>query len=139
MRTKLWSIVFVLWSAAACGSSLPEPALGDARHAYEQVPYPPPSALVEIVPPQPAPDAVWVDGYWLWRGRYYVWERGAWVRPPAGAYVREWRARYLDDGTLLYAPTRWYDDAGRLIEPPQPLVPAATPPTERTAEPTTIP
>ena len=54
--------------------------------AYAEVPYPPPAALVEVVPNAPGDDgAVWVDGHWLWRGRYYVWERGGWLLPPEGA------------------------------------------------------
>lgn len=90
----------------------------------QRVPYPPPSALVEIVPESPAADAVWIDGYWDLRGRTWVWERGGWVDPPPGAYACPWRARYRDDGVLLYA--RF-------------LLPAATPPAPETAEPTTTP
>jgi hypothetical protein len=124
----------------ACGGAVPQPsAKPHPARAYEVVPYPPPSALVEIVPEQPHAEAVWVDGYWVWRGRYYVWERGGWVRPPNKASVAKSHARYRDDGTLLFAPTRWYDEHGRIIEPPPFLLPAATPPTEETAEPTTIP
>jgi hypothetical protein len=124
----------------ACGGAIPQPESEQhAASAYEVVPYPPPSALVEIVPDQPRTDAVWVDGYWVWRGRYYVWERGGWLLPPDQATVGKWHARYRDDGTLLFAPTRWYDARGRVIDPPPFLLPAATPPTEETAEPTTIP
>ena len=124
----------------ACSSTLPRPeAQPHPDEHYRIVPYPPPSALVEIVPTAPSADAVWIDGYWDFRGRYYVWERGGWIAPQDGAYVCKWHARYEQDGTLLYAPTTWHDEDGNPIEPPPFLVPAATPPSEQTAEPTTIP
>jgi hypothetical protein len=126
--------------SGACGGAVPSPpADPQPSDAYETVPYPPPSALIEIVPPAPNPEARWIDGYWVWRGRYYVWERGGWVLPPDGATVSKWDARYLDDGTLLYAPTVWYDARDRPMSPPPFLLPAATPPSEKTAEPTTVP
>jgi hypothetical protein len=127
-------------AALACGSALPAAAkVPHPDDAYEVVPYPPPSALVEIVPERPNADAVWVDGYWAWRGRYYVWERGGWVIAPEGAHVSLWDARYRDTGVLLYAPTTWRDARGRTLEPPPFLLPAATPPTQATAEPATVP
>ncbi len=37
----------------------------------------------EVVIVRPAPEAVWVAGYWAYRGRgTYVWVEGHWVRPP---------------------------------------------------------
>ncbi len=50
-----------------------------------------------------------------------------------------WSARYEDDGTLLYADTTWHAADGSVIEAPPFLVPAATPPTEETPEPATVP
>jgi hypothetical protein len=130
-----------VWVCAACGSSsVPAaPARPHPASAYDRVPYPPPSALAEIVPEQPRSDAIWVDGHWVWRGRYYVWERGGWVVPPEGSFIRRWHARYEPDGTLLYAPTTWHEESGRPLPAPEFLLPAATPPTEETAEPATIP
>jgi hypothetical protein len=131
-----------LWLAAVsgCGASLPRAeAKQHSSEQYTVVPYPPPSALVEIVPESPDPDAVWVDGYWSWGGRYYVWERGGWVIPQPGAHVCKWSARYEDDGTLMYAPTTWHASSGERIEPPRFLLPAATPPASETAEPATVP
>jgi len=137
----------VSWLAVAAtvllscgGSSLPAPKSGPhPMDAYEVVPYPPPSALVEIVPESPKSNAVWVDGYWAWRGKYYVWERGGWVDPPEGARVCVWDARYLKSGVLLYVPTTWRTADGRPLEPPRFLLPAAAPPTQQTAEPATVP
>ena len=131
----------MLAALAACGgSSVAKPALQpQPSDAYEEVPYPPPSALVEIVPPQPRPDAVWMDGYWAWSGQYYIWERGGWVMPPRDARLSKWDARYRPDGVLLYAPTRWRDGRGRVVATPRFLLPAASPPAQETAEPATTP
>jgi hypothetical protein len=102
--------------------------------AYVEVPYPPPAALVEEVP-EPAPtDTVWVDGHWIWRGRYYVWQRGGWVKPPVGATYATWRSRLVNDGRLLFAPGAWYDANGQDLAPPQVERRARTPPSQTTPE-----
>ena len=45
----------------------------------------PPPPQVEAIPVAPGPEHVWVEGYWVWHGRW-VWETGRWViRPHAGA------------------------------------------------------
>ena len=53
-------------------------------------------------PLRPEPRAVapmraltWVPGFWQWGGQTWVWVRGSWQRPEAGASWRpaEWRAR----------------------------------------------
>lgn len=46
----------------------------------------PPPLLVDPPPPQPFADAVWVGGYWTWRGAW-VWAAGHWVAPPQPGYV----------------------------------------------------
>jgi hypothetical protein len=135
---RISTVCFVCLTA--CSSTLPRPATTpQPRGAFDVVPYPPPSALVEIIPESPGDNAVWIDGYWAWRGRYYVWERGGWVTEPDGARVALWEARYRDDGVLLYAPTTWRRDDGTLVDAPPLLRPAAAPPAQQTAEPTTIP
>jgi hypothetical protein len=103
---------------------------------YSDVPYPPPAALVELIPDAPADgrDAVWVDGSWAWRGRYYVWQRGGWVVPPRNARLRPWRLHLTEDGRMLYAETRWTRPDGKRLRQPRILVPATTPPNEVTAE-----
>ena len=55
-------------------------------------PSPAPIVIVQAPPPprreypgyRPAPDYVWIDGYWVWRGRGYEWVPGRWDRPPHG-------------------------------------------------------
>lgn len=124
----------------SCGAALPGPEVRpQVASNYEQVPYPPPSALVEIVPPSPKDGAVWVDGYWAWAGRFFVWERGGWFALAEGVYVSPWSAKYDENGQLSYAPTVWYGPDGARIESPEPLAPAGAPPRAQTPEPATVP
>ena len=72
---------------------------------------PPPPPRVYRVPPQPAPDYVWVEGYWYPQGHRYVWHDGYWTRPPyAGAY---WVAPY-HVGNQYYA-GRWEGGRGYVV------------------------
>ena len=69
---------------------------------------PPPRAY--RVPPQPAPDYVWVEGYWYPEGGRYRWHDGYWTRPPyEGAY---WVAPYHDGGQ--YFTGRWEGSRGNV-------------------------
>jgi hypothetical protein len=122
---------------AACGPSLPTPAM--ARHsgdAFQEVPYPPPAALAESVPPRPdRPNVVWIDGEWTFRGDTFVWRRGGWVEPPEGSRYAPWQSWYQADGRLMLAPGTWYDaDGEALTEPILPVVSAYTPPNRLTSE-----
>jgi hypothetical protein len=68
----------------------------------------PPPPRVYRVPPRPAPDYVWIDGYWYPQGRRYVWHDGYWTRPPyESAY---WVAPYHVGGQ--YYPGRWEGGRG---------------------------
>jgi hypothetical protein len=122
-------------SLLGCGGSLPTPpSTAHPREAYIEVPYPPPAALVEVVPKPRPSGATWVDGHWVWRGRYYAWQRGGWLAAPDGLAYAAWHCRLTDDGRLLFAPGAWYDAAQRSKPPPRTLVNARTPPNEVTIE-----
>jgi len=87
------------------------------------------------VPPRPKGSGlVFQDGSWVWRGRYYVWQRGGWVAPPAGARLTIPTLAYQPDGRASFAAARWVDDRGRLIRAPHIIVPSITPSNEVTAE-----
>jgi hypothetical protein len=67
---------------------------------------PPPRAY--RVPPRPAPDYEWVEGYWYPQGKHYVWHDGYWTRPPyQGAY---WVEPYYYGGR--YYSGRWEGSRG---------------------------
>jgi WXXGXW repeat (2 copies) len=42
----------------------------------------PPPIRYEAPPPPPAPDFVWVDGFWAPQGHHYRWVAGHYERPP---------------------------------------------------------
>jgi hypothetical protein len=46
------------------------------------VPTPPPTAIVEVRPAIPFPEAIWIDGYWAHRHGNWVWVHGTWERRP---------------------------------------------------------
>ena len=74
--------------------------LGSTVHAQVSIGVtigqPPPPPVVYRVPPQPAPEFVWVEGYWYPHGHKYRWHDGYWTRAPfAGAY---WVQPYYDGG-----------------------------------------
>ena len=47
-----------------------------------EAPPPPPPPPREVAVRQPAPEAVWVGGYWIYESRGYAWMPGHWERPP---------------------------------------------------------
>ena len=128
-------LLIAAFATTACGGLLPEPPL--ARHRpsdFREVPYPPPAALVETVPPRPDDRAVWVDGYWEFAQDNYVWRRGGWLHAPDGARMAPWAARYTADGRLLFAKSTWFDAQGRTLPDPDTKRAAFTPPNEITGE-----
>jgi hypothetical protein len=69
---------------------------------------PPPAPRAYRVPPRPAPDYEWVEGYWYPEGHRYVWHDGYWTHAPyRGAY---WVAPYYVGGR--YFPGRWEGERG---------------------------
>lgn len=111
----------------ACGASLPAPPTGvhpQGFTTFVEVPYPPPPARVEVVPPKPAEGAVWVDGQWDYEARSWVWRPGGWVSPPANAYFAPWLTVRRVDGKLFFAPGSWHDRSGKPVAEPKVLAPA---------------
>ena len=43
---------------------------------------PPPPRVVRVVPVQPAPEYVWVNGYWYPVGNHWRWHAGYWTLAP---------------------------------------------------------
>jgi hypothetical protein len=71
---------------------------------------PPPPRVVRVLPPRPAPEFVWLEGYWYPVGRHYRWHDGYWTRPPYEG------ARWVQphhDGEQFFA-GYWEGDRGRI-------------------------
>ncbi|HUT34552.1 MAG TPA: YXWGXW repeat-containing protein [Planctomycetota bacterium] len=67
----------------------------------------PPPFVSERRPPPRSQGQVWIDGYWNWNGRRYVWESGRWTAPPRAHAV--WAApRYeKHQKGYRYTPGHW--------------------------------
>jgi hypothetical protein len=71
---------------------------------------PPAPRVVRVQPPRPAPNFVWIEGYWYPVGSHYRWHNGYWTRPPYEG------ARWVGprhDGERFYA-GYWDGERGRL-------------------------
>ncbi len=71
---------------------------------------PPRPRVVRVVRPRPAPEYVWIDGYWFVEKKHWRWHEGYWARPPyAGA---RWIApRYERE---MFFVGYWEGDHGRI-------------------------
>jgi len=108
----------------ACGASkLPAPSYtSHPTSALVEVPYPPPPARVEWVPPRPKGDVVvWIDGEWTWRGRRWAWRAGRWVVPPANASFAPWTSVRDGLGSFHVAQGVWRDPQGNEVAAPKAL------------------
>jgi hypothetical protein len=104
VKTLLW-----LLATAACAPRVrvAEPASHEGDTPIP-VPYPPPAAKSEMIPPPHSDEAVWVDGYWMWKGSGYSWNAGRWVVPgPGMAYAPAILVR-LRNGDLVFYPPKWF-------------------------------
>jgi hypothetical protein len=109
--------------AASCGQSLPVAREGTPKaeqRDWVDVPYPPPAAEVDVIPPVVEPGAVWVDGEWSPQGKRWVWVPGGWVLPPEkDAYFARWTIGIRpEDGAIRFSPGSWHaPDGARLPKP----------------------
>lgn len=121
------SALVVALPLAACGSQQAEAPRG-AHPANDavSVPYPPPPAKVEELPPRPSAKCVWIDGYWDYSDRW-EWQPGEWVIPQAHCRLAPLELR-RQDGQLWHARPRWYPDNVTLLGPQSacPRPPACT-------------
>ena len=82
MKRLALALVLVL------GCSSTQRQLTESPHTPDElleVPFPPPAARSDMVPPSPHPNSVWIEGDWRWQGSRWAWRRGDWVVPPPGA------------------------------------------------------
>ena len=115
--------------ALGCAGTLAQPAYApQSASSLVAVPEQPPPGRVEVVPPRPNTDAVWIDGEWTWLRWRWTWNPGRWVIPPPGAKYSPWVTVRAADGTLYFAPGTWRDAQGQPLGSPPPLAVAAVPP-----------
>ncbi len=101
----------------ACSGSLPRPPTGPVPpDAMTEVPFPPPPARVETVPPRKKDGDVWIDGQWDWDGKAWKWLEGSWTTPPANAYFTRWATERRSDGRLFFARATWRARDGRPLD-----------------------
>ena len=70
---------------------------------------PPPPRVVQVLPPTPGPEFVWVGGYWYPVGNHYKWHAGYWTRP---AYAGALWVAPRHDGERFFD-GYWEGDRGR--------------------------
>lgn len=98
---KRTSLLLALAASAALSACVVVPA--HRGYVYDPGPavvvdVPPPAPYVEELPAMPYPGAVWISGYWGWRGSGHQWVRGHYERPQPG---------------YRYEPHRWENQGGR--------------------------
>src|SRR5262245_46896484 len=98
LRSAMSIFAVVALASSDCSPYLPEPpAAAQPTSALIEVDFPPPPARVELLPPRPSSNTIWVKGEWVWAGRRWSWRPGAWVIPPEGAaYARHVLVRRAD-------------------------------------------
>ncbi|GFO56091.1 hypothetical protein GMSM_30980 [Geomonas sp. Red276] len=72
------------------------------------VTFAPPALPVYVQPPPPAPDYIWVPGYWAWDPEYgYYWVPGTWVPAPYPGWL--WTPGYWawDNGVYFWNEGYW--------------------------------
>lgn len=95
--------------ACGCPATVPTPPLaGHEADVPETVPYPPPPARVELLPPRPSDEATWVDGEWLWTESGWAWRPGSWEHPRPGARWAPPLSVRLPHGELVHYRGRWH-------------------------------
>lgn len=84
------------------------------------VPWAPPPMLVEVPPPQPFDDAVWIGGYWVWQGGW-VWAAGRWAPAPYPHY--HWHHPYYENrnGVVIFITGHWCAPGVEFVPPPMGL------------------
>lgn len=70
------------------GTVYGEPGVTETREyqVVQQVPQMPPPPATDMVTPSPAPNAVWIPGYWSYNGNSYAWVAGHWEIPPPNSH-----------------------------------------------------
>ena len=111
-----WTPGYWHWHAARwvwIGGSWEVPPEDLERDQTVQAPHAPPPLQVEVQPAAPAPQMVWVPGYWQWDGARFVWIAGRWDLPRSQGAT--WQAPSWRPGSrgAVFVPGRWQVRIGR--------------------------
>lgn len=100
----------VLGTFLLCAMALTSAATGHAQVSLGiRIGPPPGPRVVRVLPRQPGPDFVWIEGYWYPVGRHYKWHEGYWTRAPySGA---RWVGPRYEGGQFYNG--YWDGDRGR--------------------------
>jgi hypothetical protein len=77
------------------------------RVSQAPAPSTPPPTPVDPVLPQPAANAIWAPGFWIYDGRSYTWMRGRWEIPPPLAHTYVPAHSEMRNGQMVYVPGHW--------------------------------
>ena len=115
MRTAIGTLLVCATTFGCGGRHAEAPRGAHPPNDAVVVPYPPPPAKVEEVPPQPSGTCTWTDGYWEFSDRW-EWQPGEWVVPQAHCRLAPVELR-RQAGQLWHARPRWYPDNVTLLGP----------------------
>lgn len=129
----MFRLAFILLLGfAACSADIARPPTGPTPPGpMVEVPYPPPAARVETIPPNEDAEKVWVDGQWVWQTKRWKWQTGGWVVPPKNAYFTRWETTRKPDGRLFFSRAMWRDATGRPLDVGKDPASCPAPPPER--------
>ena len=85
----------------------PRPPLPDVDVHFVTVAPPAVRREVIVESRRPAPDYVWVSGYWDWDGDRWGWVEGDWSRPPATSVAWVQPQYVRTGGSWRYVPGHW--------------------------------
>ncbi len=104
-------IATLLIATSLAFAALVLPATAAAQFEFS-VTIAPPALPVYEQPPIPAPDYIWVPGYWSYGPYGYFWVPGTWVEPPAVGLL--WTPGYWgwSAGFFLWYPGYWAPQVG---------------------------
>ena len=71
---------------------------------------PPPPRVIHIVSARPAPEFIWVEGYWYPVKKKYKWHDGYWTRPPYAGAI--WVPAHYDGRQFFVG--YWQGNLGRV-------------------------
>lgn len=88
-NVRLFASLIALTALGGCyaqagysASAQPVVVEGEYVETEEAPPPPPPPTIVEVAPPAPSPEHVWIEGNYGWHAHVYTWNRGHYEHRP---------------------------------------------------------